>query len=48
MTEKEKVIAETEEKEQETKKQDLQIDWALEASFELQDYIEEQGIQIRY
>lgn len=26
----------------------LHTDWALEASYELQDYIEEQGIYIRY
>lgn len=31
-----------------SKKKELQIDWAEEASHELQDYIEEQGIYIRY
>lgn len=31
-----------------SKKKELQIVWAEEASHELQDYIEEQGIYIRY
>lgn len=30
------------------KEQTVQIDWAEEASQELSDYIEEQGIYIRY
>lgn len=34
--------------EQQEQKKDVAIDWADVASQELADYIEEQGIQIRY
>lgn len=42
-----KKITETTE-EQDQKETEVAVDWAETASQELSDYIEEQGIQIRY
>lgn len=46
MKEEKKQTISSEEKQEEEKK--VSINWAEEASQELSDYIEEQGIQIRY